>query len=267
MEDCVLITNIQRFSLHDGPGIRTTVFCKGCSLHCPWCANPENIKTAPESYSKDGHSGVYGQWISYDELERELLKDRMFYEQVPAVSGAYQGMPGGITFSGGEPLLQLDALRPLLQKLHEAQIHLCVETCLFVPSDCLQSALNFFDLFYVDLKILEKERCSHILGGDLEQYFSNLRLLCQARKPFVFRVPVIGGFTDGGENRQAVAECLERFRPIKVELIKEHNLGSNKYLSLGRKPLVLDTVTDEEMQRYQQEIIQRTGLETEICKI
>ncbi len=196
-----------------------------------------------------------------------VIGDNVFYGQVPAASGAYRGMPGGVTFSGGEPLLQFGALRPLLQKLHENKIHLCVETCLFVPPDRLQSALKFIDLFYVDVKILEKERCKQILGGDLLQYLSNLRLLCQAGKPFIFRVPVIGGFTDEEENREAGIEFVKQCRPIKVELIKEHNLGSNKYLSLGKDPLILNTVTDEQMQRYQQKIVQRTGLETEICRI
>ena len=95
MSDKVLITNNQRFSLHDGPGIRTTVFCKGCSLHCPWCANPENLKAAPEPYRKDGKDGIYGQWISCEELFGEVMKDRIFYEQADSETGAYGGMPGG----------------------------------------------------------------------------------------------------------------------------------------------------------------------------
>ena len=85
----MLITNIQRFSLHDGPGIRTTVFLKGCSIKCPWCSNPENIKNYPEVYYKDGVKGIYGKEFSLDEIYAEIVKDRVFYED-----------NGGVTFSG-----------------------------------------------------------------------------------------------------------------------------------------------------------------------
>ena len=81
MDEHILITNIQRFSLHDGPGIRTTVFCKGCSLRCPWCANPENLEPRSEDYVKDGVPGTYGRYISCEELLQEVMKDEMFYRQ------------------------------------------------------------------------------------------------------------------------------------------------------------------------------------------
>ena len=116
----VRVTNIQRFCLNDGPGIRTTVFFKGCNLKCPWCANPENIEyEIQEFYNPNTNErGTFGYDIELEELERQLLKDESYYNM----------SQGGITFSGGEPLLQFHKLEPLLKRLKEKNIHLCVET-------------------------------------------------------------------------------------------------------------------------------------------
>ena len=267
MDEKILVTNIQRFSLHDGPGIRTTVFLKGCSIHCPWCANPENIMSVLETFYKDGKEGVYGQWFTVNELYREVMKDWSFYGQASTVSDAYKGMPGGVTFSGGEPLLQMAALEPLLKMLKESNVHLCAETALFVPKRLLEIAKQYIDLFYVDVKILNAVRCREVLGGDLEQYRVNVQVLFAADKSVVFRVPVIGGFTENAENRQAVIAWMKQYKPLKVELIKEHNLGRNKYLTLGKEPLILDIVTDELMEQYQRDIVSHVQVETEICKV
>lgn len=141
----MLITNIQRFSLHDGPGIRTTVFLKGCSIKCPWCSNPENIKNYPEVYYKDGVKGIYGKEFSLDEIYAEIVKDRVFYED-----------NGGVTFSGGESLLYVDELLPLMNKLKKENITIAVETCLFVPRQKLEKVIPYIDFFYVDMKILDE---------------------------------------------------------------------------------------------------------------
>ncbi len=267
MDEEILVTNIQRFSLHDGPGIRTTVFLKGCSLHCPWCANPENIMFVSENYHKDGQDGMYGHWFTVDELYREVMKDWSFYGQASDVSDAYEGMPGGVTFSGGEPLLQMTALEPLLKRLKESNTHLCVETALFVSKQLLEIAMQYIDLFYVDVKIMNAVQCQKVLGGNLEQYQENVQVLFAAGKSVVFRVPVIGGFTDGAENQKSVIAWMKQYKPLKVELIKEHNLGRNKYLTLGKEPLMLDTVTDELMEQYQRDIVSHVPVETEICKV
>lgn len=266
MEEQILVTNIQRFSLHDGPGIRTTVFLKGCSLRCPWCANPENIEPYPESYVKDGREGTYGRHMTCDEVYDEVMKDRIFYGEKER-EGALAGMPGGVTFSGGEPLMQAKALELLMERLKGNGVHVCAETALFVPGEQLDRALLRIDLFYVDVKILNSERCRAILHGDLRQYEGNVERLFCADRAVVFRVPVIGGYTDSEENQKEILSFFKRFKPLKVELIKEHNLGQSKYHSLKREPLTLNTVTDEAMQRFKEEIELQTGIETEICKI
>ncbi len=161
----ILITNIQRFSLYDGPGIRTTVFLKGCSLRCPWCSNPENLVDKVQNYTKDGVNGIYGKYCSCDELYFELMKDRQFYDSKPRGQqqtwDCLNKIPGGVTFSGGECLLQMKQLKPLMEKLYAESVHMAVETSLFVACSDLKTAIQYIDLFYVDVKLLIKE---HNLG-------------------------------------------------------------------------------------------------------
>lgn len=266
MENRILITNIQRFSLHDGPGIRTTVFCKGCSLRCPWCANPENLEPHPEEYIKDGNPGKYGRYISCEELIEEAMKDELFYRQQGRGAGL-DALPGGVTFSGGEPLLQAARLEPVWRGLRDRDVHLCVETCLFVPSDMLVLALRYIDLFYVDIKVLDIERCKNIIHGDLKQYLTNVDILFSGNRKVVFRIPVIGTYTDDEKNREETISMLKEYKPLKVELIKEHNLGQSKYFSLGKEPLDLHTVTDAFMEQYKRDIEEVTGIPAEICRI
>lgn len=266
MEGKALVTNIQRFSLHDGPGIRTTVFLKGCLLHCPWCANPENLHLYPEKYVKDGKKGIYGEYLSCDEIYQEIIKDGIFYEQ-PDESSELGVQRGGITFSGGEPLLQFDVLEPLLLRLKNENIHICVETSLFVPEDKLFIAIKYVDMFYADVKMLNEDIYKSILGGNLKQYMSDLDILFSVTQSVVLRVPIIGGYTNDDENLTHIIGLLKTYRPLKVELIKEHNLGRNKYISLGKDPLELNKITDEDMEYIKSQIINATSLPVEICKV
>lgn len=243
----ILLTNIQRFSLHDGPGIRTTVFLKGCSLRCPWCGNPENVYgNASECYSPE-------------RLLRAVLRDRAFYGG---------DMRGGVTFSGGEPLLQVNALVPVLEALRSEDVHTAVETCLYVPHEALVTAMKYIDLFHVDMKIMNAEGAAEILGGDYGLYLKNLDTLMKSRNDVVVRVPVIGGCTDSAGNRRNVAGILARYagRIQRVDLVKEHNLGAGKYRTLGLDAPDYRGVDDALMSLYKEEIA-GLGLHTEICRI
>ena len=218
----VRITNIQRFSLHDGPGIRTTVFFKGCSLHCPWCANPENIRYETESWHKsDGTSGVFGRDISLAELHEELLKDREFYLN-----------SGGVTFSGGEPLLQIERYVPLLVELKKNRIHLAVETALFVDQKQVETAIRYFDWWYVDMKLLVPEVCRRLLNGDVQQYLDNLTLLAGHSIAPTIRIPCVHGITDSAENLSLIAHCIKKFEFKDIEIFGIHDLAREKYRSL-----------------------------------
>ena len=269
----ILLTNIQRFSLHDGPGIRTTVFLKGCSLRCPWCSNPENLNPNPEKYVNNGLSGVYGREYNTDELYIEVVKDLAFYDGDWS-SLELEKMPGGVTFSGGECLLQMDRLEPLLERLKAEKIHTAVETCLFAPAYQLSIAIKYIDLFYVDIKILDKEKSREYLRGDLSVYHINLQKLLISGKTIVFRIPVIGGYTDTDDYRRKVVELLKHLEGniLKIELIKEHNLGISKYKSLidGENEIILPNykgVSEELMNQYKEEIEAVMNVPVEVCKI
>lgn len=277
IENGILHTNIQRLSLHDGPGIRTTVFLKGCSLRCPWCSNPENLRQYPETYIKDGLNGVYGKYYTSEELLKEVLKDRNYYDgkidqkdwQIKD-SKKIESLPGGVTFSGGEALLQMSAIVPVCEFLHGQGIHIAVETCLFVPSESVKLALENIDFFYIDIKILDAEKCKAVEHGDLNVYLSNLNTVMKAGVPVVIRIPVIGSFTEDEHNRKAVHDLIKMSTEaggniLKIELIKEHNLGESKYKSLGME-LVYHGVEDELMEQYKVELSD-LGILTEVCKI
>lgn len=243
----IFLTNIQRFSLHDGPGIRTTVFLKGCSLRCPWCSNPENI------YGND--SECYGT----EELLRVVLRDKVFYDGDEI---------GGVTFSGGEPLLQIDALVPLLEALRRENVHTAVETCLYVPAENLCTAMKYIDLFHVDMKILNPEGAQNILGGDYGVFLRNLDALMKSGNDVIVRIPVIGGYTDSPENRKAVKKLLTKYAGniLRADIIKEHNLGAVKYRKLGLDVPDHHGVSDELMTQYREEI-SVLGFPVEICRI
>lgn len=273
IENSVLLTNIQRFSLHDGPGIRTTVFLKGCSLRCPWCSNPENLSGVPQSYTKDGLNGVYGEYMAQDALAEICLKDKGFYGEKSGSwdiknAGEISSLPGGVTFSGGECLLQMERLIPVCEALHREGVHIAAETCLFIPAVQLAQAVCHIDLFYVDVKILDPERCRQVEHGDLELYLHNLDVLLHSGRPVVIRIPVIGGQTDNGENRKAVLDLLKKYgkQIIKVELIREHNLGEPKYISLGMPVPEYKGVGDELLKKYRAEIV-TLGIPVEICSV
>ena len=220
----VRLTNIQRFCVHDGPGVRTTVFLKGCSIHCPWCANPESIRYEIQSWHDPAtnESGQFGYDIALESLYQEIIKDKSFY-----IDG------GGVTFSGGEPLLQIRRLEPLLKTLKDERIHLAVETALFVDERCVEIALQYFDWWYVDMKILPPEQCQEVLGGQVEQYEKNLsRIVGNARKMCV-RIPCCRGWTDTPENADSIVKAIQRYAINDIELLVVHDMGKKKRETLG----------------------------------
>lgn len=258
----LLITNIQKFSLHDGPGIRTTVFVKGCNLHCPWCANPENIKPEKQFFfceekcisqndecvygdcklkdgvwtrdkisdisendynlCKSGAIGSYGREYEVNELVEILLVDKKFWN------------PGGVTFSGGEPLFCFSqAVYETIKKLKTLGIHVCVETALCIDSNVLIDFIPYIDLFYVDIKFANEENLKTIVGGDFQKIKNNLKLLAQNNANVVIRHPIIAGYTDAEENEIEIMEMLKEFPEFRYQTIQENRLGEYKRKTLG----------------------------------
>ena len=257
-----IITNIQRFSLHDGPGIRTTIFFKGCNLRCPWCANPENIEFQIQNYINDGVSGVYGKRYSEDELFEFVIRDKSFYKGSLKLgqwnitdAEEISMLPGGVTFSGGEPLLIIDKLDTLIKQLSAERIHTCIETSLYAPIKNVDIAINLIDFIYVDLKLLDKDKFQSVLKGNYSVFSQNLGYFSRnCEKPVVIRVPIIGGYTDCDDNIEDIISALKSMKDtglniIKVELLKEHHLGLSKYKSIGYPVPNYSGVKNEKMYR------------------
>lgn len=246
----VRITNIQRFCLNDGPGIRTTVFLKGCSIHCPWCCNPENIHYDIQTWKDEKDiEGTFGYDISLESLKKEIIKDKVYF-----LDG------GGITFSGGEPLLQIKRYEPLLQELKEMGFNLAVETALFVDIEQVEIGLRYFDFWYVDMKTLVSETCEGILGGHIDQYMKNLASVAKGRSKVCVRIPCHPGITDADDNIMAVSNVLRSLELRDVQLFQIHNMSEKKYLSLGLMPPGLKHDSKVTLKRMESELT-RSGMQ------
>lgn len=217
----LLVGNIQRFCVHDGPGIRTTVFLKGCPLSCPWCANPENRERKVQTSHLDPNV-IYGKWMDVSELLSECLKD-----------SAFHGRNGGVTFSGGEPFVWVDELLPLLQRLRAAHASICIETCLFAPADKVRRALGYFDHLLIDVKILEPHRCKEVLGGDLDLFYENLAFAESSGAKIVYRVPMVEGYTFDKTNTPLLKRFMLDRPAAKFDVFQCHGLAADKYSHLG----------------------------------
>lgn len=232
----VLVTNIQRMCFHDGPGIRTTVFLKGCNLCCPWCANPENISHNQQSYEFNGVAGLYGQYYDEKYLLEELKKDKSFY-----------GDEGGVTFSGGEPLLRLPQIINLLKELKKEKISVAIESAMHVPFDTWGCIAEYIDYYLVDIKLLEPSLCQNIIGGNVDCYLSNIRRIYALKKNITFRIPLNKEFTMQEDNLKAIYVFLRKYNDIPVEIFATHSLGNEKYKSLGKEITAWEDVSDNEL--------------------
>lgn len=254
-----IIFNIQKFCVNDGPGIRTTVFLKGCPLKCAWCHNPESQSVKSEimfyadkctgcgrckgitAEDKDfvcfnGAKEICGKSATVDDVINEVLKDKIFYDN----SG------GGITLSGGEPLYQLEFSLELLKKAKENGLHTAVETCGFTSSDNLKLIAEYIDLFLFDYKETNSVMHKDFTGVGNEIIISNLKLLNSLKKQIILRCPIIPGYNDRQEHFDgicSIANDLENI--ICIEIEPYHPLGENKYSSLGRNTHKIK-VPDEE---------------------
>ena len=269
------IFNIQKMSIHDGPGIRTTVFFKGCPLNCLWCSNPESQKVEKEvacfqsrcvtcGYCAKGcpkglieaqppfeitnreecdlceicvkecctnAKMVVGEDYTVDELLKEILKDKSFYDS----SG------GGVTFSGGEPLVQSAFLKEILTACRENGVHTAIETTGMTDTEMLLETAELLDLVFYDVKHMDDETHREITGASNKKILSNLAALAEIHDNIVVRIPVIPGINDSTENLQKTAEYAASLGIPTIELLPYHNLGEVKYGQLGREYALTDT--------------------------
>lgn len=241
-----VIFSIEEFAVNDGPGIRTTIFLKGCPLRCMWCHNPEGQKAAPQPLTKQGRTEVCGYEIDSDALAARVRRD----EDVFRDSG------GGATFTGGEPLVQVDFLCEVLDKLEG--IHRAVETCGHASEESFKRVLDRVDYVLFDVKIVDSALHKKYTGVGNELIKANLKSLCQSGKPFVVRVPLIPGVNDTKENMEATAELLQGAKGLqRVELLRYHKTAGAKYPMVGMEykpdfdedatPEIHDTFTERDI--------------------
>jgi pyruvate formate lyase activating enzyme len=229
-----LVFDIRRFTVHDGPGIRTTVFFKGCPLSCSWCHNPESQYGFPETTIKNislegrifKEEEVSGLWIDVDEIIEEVEKDRVFYDE----SG------GGITVSGGEPTFQADFLLALLSEMKARRLNVAMDTCGFADWSRLALTMNYVDLYLYDLKLMDDALHLKYTGVSNKQILENLLKLAESGKEIIIRVPVIPGINDSDENFGALQLFLEQIKHQvrEINLLPYHAAAGNKYKRFGK---------------------------------
>lgn len=220
--DAGVIFSIEEFAVNDGPGIRTTVFLKGCPLRCSWCHNPEGWLPYPQPLTKQGKTEICGYSISAEELASILRRDIDIFKE----SG------GGVTFTGGEPLMQADFLCNVLDKLSD--IHRAVETSGHASKKTFERVLERVELLLFDIKLTNNEMHKKYTGIDNSLIKANLKTLCESGKKFVARIPLIPGVNDTIENMQATAELLQDAKGLqRVELLRYHKTAGAKYPMIG----------------------------------
>ena len=219
------IFDIQRFSIHDGPGIRTIVFFKGCGLRCRWCCNPESQSAATQQLTRGGRTQAVGRTVTAGEVMQEVLRDLPYYRR----SG------GGVTLSGGECLLQPEFARALLDLCHQSGLPTAIETAGFAPRENVERVLGGVDLVLMDIKHMSPEKHKAFCGHTNEQILENSRYIAAHAKQMIIRVPVIPGFNDTEEEIAAIAGYAARLPGVReLHLLPYHRLGQDKYTGLGR---------------------------------
>ena len=263
-----LIFNIMRFSLHDGPGIRTTVFFKGCPLSCWWCHNPESQRpSADMMYFPDrcvrcgecvavcpheaigwqggpvwsavrcqysgacagacpsGARELIGEWVTVSQVIAEVVKDTIFFDE----------SRGGVTFSGGEPLMQAGFLDAMLGACRERGIHTTVDTCGVTGRQTLLGLSSKVDVFLCDLKMMDSAKHKKYTGIENEGILENLRALAKRHTGIIVRVPIIPGINDGEDNIEQTRGFLSSAGLWRVDLLPYHEIGTDKYRRLARE--------------------------------
>ena len=269
-----VIFDIERNSFVDGPGIRTTVFLKGCNLRCAWCHNPESQSFKPQMmYYQDKCTGcgkcrqvcknetctlcgrctffcpvdarkVSGKEYTVDEVFAEVIKDKPFYDN----------SDGGVTFSGGECMLQIDFLVEMLKKCKENGIHTAVDTAGHIPFASFEKVLPYTDLFLYDVKIFDPDKHKEYVGVSNEQILGNLKKLLTIGARLWIRIPIMKDINDSVEEMQKIRAFFEENgMPEKVELLPYHSMGENKYSAIGKEVKKFQ-VPDEERLKQLKEI-------------
>lgn len=220
------IFDVQRYSIHDGPGIRTIVFLKGCVLRCKWCCNPESQEHRIQTMMVQGKPKVIGRDVTVREVLEEVEKDRQYYQR----SG------GGMTLSGGESLCQPVFARDLLRAAKENGIHTAMESMGCAPFSVIEEILPYLDTYLMDIKHMDGEKHKAFTGRSNELMLENAKKIAvTGNTNLVIRVPVIPTFNCSVKEIQDIAVFADRLPGVrKIHLLPYHRLGQDKYDGLGR---------------------------------
>ncbi len=291
------IFNIERFATRDGPGIRTTVFLKGCPLRCLWCSNPESISPFPQMMYFENlcqQCGRCAQACDYGatavtpegrikldrslctncgkcvgvcpararEMTGKLVTVEEVLDEVRQDSLFYQNSGGGVTASGGEPTQQPEFVRELFRQCQDHVIHTCLDTCGFTRPEILQSVLDVTDLVLYDVKHMDPDRHKELTGVDNSIILDNLRMMAAQSRPVVVRVPLIPGINDTRENLSALAALMKDIGLRRIDILPYHAYGLSKYDRLGLEYKLADLKPHEESEVEEKKaLIESFGLE------
>jgi pyruvate formate lyase activating enzyme len=295
------VFNIQRYSIQDGPGIRTTVFLKGCPLRCQWCSNPESQEPYPEIAHRDSlctkclkclevcptHAITLGEkTIAIDRKlcnncgkcvaaclpgALKLFGDKMsvgqVFQEVEKDMEFYRASGGGVTVSGGEPLYQPDFVAALFELCRGKSIHTCIETSGCASIKALEKVLKLTSLVLFDIKIISPTAHKKWTGLPNDSILRNLELVVKSRVPLIIRVPLIPGVNDTEDELKNIASFAASAlkEPRRVDLLPYHRFGMGKYQQLDRKYKLADMVTQKEAAVQQaKQLFESYGLEVEI---
>ncbi|EMN1503308.1 glycyl-radical enzyme activating protein [Klebsiella pneumoniae] len=293
-----MIFNIQRYSTHDGPGIRTVVFLKGCSLGCRWCQNPESRARSEDllydsrlclpgcELCQQAAPAVITRTLDGLIIHRQNVNDSHIaalrdccpttaltvcgeeksVEEIMATvlrdKPFYDRSGGGITLSGGEPFMNPTLAQALFEASHQAGIHTAVETCLHVPWKYIEPSLPFVDLFLADLKHVDEAVFQQWTDGSARRVLDNLQRLAQAGKKMIIRVPLIQGFNANEADIAAITDfAADRLQVSEIHYLPYHTLGMNKYQLLSQPYTAPDKPLDApELLAFAQDYARSKGL-------
>ena len=233
------IFDIQRFSVHDGPGIRTIAFLKGCFLRCRWCCNPEGQEFGIQQLTMNGKTKTVGQDITVEEVLDIVERDRIYYGR----SG------GGLTLSGGECLGQIDFARDLLRGAKERGINTAIESTGFADWEKIEQLVPYLDVYLMDIKHMNSQKHKEFTSQPNEKILENARKIAQNFKKLIIRTPIIPTFNDTKEEVRAIARYTKSIGVNEMHILPYHRLGRDKYYGLNR------TYTMEEIEPPSKELM------------
>ncbi|AYD41424.1 glycyl-radical enzyme activating protein [Clostridium fermenticellae] len=291
--------NIQKYSIHDGPGIRTTVFLKGCPLNCWWCHNPESQKSNPEimffkekckscglclkmcpqkaiefvdgypvtnegkcnlcgkctDFCTSNAREIIGKEMTVKDLMKEIIKDEAFYDE----------SNGGVTFSGGEPLMHADYLNDILRACKNRGIHTTIDTSGYTDWSQFEKIIDNTDLFLFDIKHMDNEKHFKYMGVGNTVILENLKKLSERGSNIYIRMPIIAGVNDDDKNIDAAVDFISKLNIIHVNLLPYHKMGMDKYVRLNKKYKLsgLEKPSDEVMDKIADKF-KKAGIKTKI---